>query len=197
MVEAKKRKKNKDTDSLIETFWQVKADLPGKDFVVSRLSASVLGHVVLAPASRPSIYSFKDQTCVITGCHFLHPQQSPLFLHQPSNFSLSGAELALGTSYLMAKKKVIAQNHNSSRIADPISVPNPDCKDFNEVINSFNCYLSELRLHEHTDRHYLLCKKIEHTRRLFARSWNFPSMLKTRKALNSTKDRASAFFAKS
>lgn len=160
MVDATKRK-SENKDSLVETFWQLKVHLPVQSTFISRLSASVLGHLILAPASQTSTYSYNGQECSVTGTHILYPQQSSLFLHQPSQFFLGGAELALGTTYLMAKKKVIARAGRTSNLADAIALDFREPESLDNVIAIFENFFQELNLHEQIDRHYLLTKEVE------------------------------------
>lgn len=157
MNKALKRKTHPD-NLWVETYWQVKTFLSSPR--LSRLPASHLGHLILAPTSHLSHYHCKEREISLKGSHILYPQMAPTYLNQTSQVFLSGAELTLGTLYLISKK-LGRSLPTHGPIAEHISMPFEENLSFENSVKTFDTIFEELHLGNEVDGHYTLSKEVE------------------------------------
>lgn len=160
MTIARKRTFTAASNPWIETLWQVQKDFADHETIVSRLSAFLHGHLIFPLNDFTSTYVLNKKIYTFTGSHLLYPQSSALFLHQSLQVSLIGAELSLGTAYLLKKAKALCESA-PSKIAAPLRFSPSFSGGFDEAENLLSVYFKELNLKSYIDRHYILAKKIE------------------------------------
>ncbi|AHI06132.1 HTH-type transcriptional regulator, AraC family protein [Bdellovibrio bacteriovorus W] len=154
MIQAQKRTVQKE-NLWVETYWQVNALLKSPQH--SRLSASRLGHLILAPKNQPAHYQCDESKISIYGSHILFPQASPVYLRQSSKVFLCGAELSFGTLYLLSKKQGLKMP-TDHYLAEATSFLLKEEPSFESSIQIFDHIFKELKLENEIDGHYILSK---------------------------------------